>query len=147
MNLHEVMSDPQGRGKKKRVGRGRASGMGKTCGRGHNGPSSRSGYSQKLGYEGGQTPLIRRLPKVGFNNPFRKEYATINVARLESIEEGVEVTPALLKEIGMVGNLRDGLKILGDGEISKKLVVCAHKFTKSAVEKIEKSGGEVKVIG
>ena len=147
MNLHEVMSEPCGRGKKKRVGRGRASGSGKTCGRGHNGPSSRSGYSRKLGYEGGQTPLIRRLPKVGFNNPFRKEYATINIARLESFEEGLEVTPALLKEIGMVKNLRDGLKILGDGEISKKLVVCAHKFTKSAVEKIEKSGGEVKVIG
>ena len=146
MNLHEAVANPKGRKKKKRVGRGMASGMGKTCGRGHKGASSRSGYSRKLGHEGGQTPLIRRMPKVGFNNAFRKEYVTVNVARLETMNDGTEVTPKLLKEIGMISKLGDGLKILGDGELTRKLTVCAHKFTKSAVEKIQKAGGEIKVI-
>ena len=85
MNLHEALANPKGRKNKKRVGRGMASGMGKTCGRGHNGASSRSGYGRKLGHEGGQTPLIRRMPKVGFNNPFRKEYEIVNISRLETM--------------------------------------------------------------
>ncbi len=146
MNLHEAVAKPQGRKNKKRVGRGMASGMGKTSGRGHKGQSSRSGYARKLGHEGGQTPLIRRMPKVGFNNPFRKEYVTVNVARLETINEGTEVTPKLLKETGMIKKLGDGLKILGDGELTHKLTVSAHKFTKTAVEKIQKAGGEIRVI-
>ena len=146
MNLHEAVAKPHGRKNKKRVGRGMASGMGKTSGRGHKGQSSRSGYARKLGHEGGQTPLIRRMPKVGFNNPFRKEYVTVNVARLETINEGTEVTPKLLKETGMIKKLGDGLKILGDGELTRKLTVSAHKFTKTAVEKIQKAGGEIRVI-
>ena len=146
MNLHEAVARPKGRKNKKRVGRGMASGMGKTSGRGHKGQSSRSGYARKLGHEGGQTPLIRRMPKVGFNNPFRKEYVTVNVARLETINEGTEVTPKLLKEIGMIKKFGDGLKILGDGELTHKLTVSAHKFTKTAVEKIQKAGGEIRVI-
>jgi large subunit ribosomal protein L15 len=146
MNLHEALAGRHGRGKKKRFGRGDASGHGGTSGRGHKGAGSRSGYHRKIGYEGGQTPLIRRVPKVGFNNPFGTEYAAVNVGRLEGFEEGASVTPELLKERGIIKSIGDGVKILGDGELTKKLTVSAHKFSKTAVEKIKKAGGEAKEI-
>ncbi len=147
MNLHEAVAGRTGRKKKMRVGRGDASGKGGTCGRGHKGAKSRSGYSRKVGYEGGQTPLIRRVPKVGFNNPFGRKYVTVNVFRLDVFEQGAEVTPEVLKERGVIKKIGDGVKILAGGEITRKLTVTAHKFSKGAVEKIRNAGGEVKELG
>ncbi len=145
MRLHELKPD-KGTHRKKRKGRGIASGTGKTAGRGHGGQNSRSGGGVRPGFEGGQMPLQQRLPKIGFTNKFRKEFAEINVEALNDFDNGTVVTPELLKEAGAVRKLKDGLKVLGQGELKKELVVQAHKFSKSAVEKIEAAGGKVEVI-
>ncbi len=131
---------------KKRIGRGPGSGWGKTAGRGHKGAKSRSGYSRRYGFEGGQMPLIRRLPKRGFVNKFAKELATVNVRDLERFPEGTVVTPELLRTTGLVRKLGDGLKVLGDGELKKNLVVQAHRFSATARAKIEAAGGRAEVL-
>jgi large subunit ribosomal protein L15 len=131
---------------RKRVGRGRGSGLGKTSGRGEKGQKSRSGFSHRPGFEGGQMPLHRRVPKRGFHNIFRKEYACVNVGQLEIFEPGTIVTPEVLLERGTVKNLRDGLKVLGDGELTKALTVRAHKFSASALKLITEKGGKAEVI-
>src|SRR5215510_8917825 len=123
--------------KKKRVGRGPGSGLGKTAGRGEKGQKSRSGYSRLLGFEGGQMPLHRRLPKRGFTNIFKKEYATVNVAELDRFDDGATVDEAALREARLVKGRNDGIKILGDGKLSKKLTVVATKFSASARKQIE----------
>jgi large subunit ribosomal protein L15 len=146
MKLHELAPARGAKKAAKRVGRGIGSGNGKTCGRGHKGQGSRSGGGVRPGYEGGQMPLMRRLPKRGFFNQFRKEYAIINVQDLNRFSEGEEITPQTLKEQGIVKNLHDGLKVLGGGELNKKLIVCAHKFSKAAEEKIRAAAGEIKVL-
>ena len=141
MKLHELSPKKGSKGRKKRVGRGPGSGIGKTSGRGHKGQKSRSGFSQRAGFEGGQMPLIRRVPKRGFTSPFRTEYAVVNVSQLAGLpEEVTEVTPESLNESGLVraGRL---LKILGDGEVDRAFAVKAHKFSKTAREKIEAAGG------
>jgi len=131
------------RRRKRRIGRGTGSGRGKTAGKGHKGQKSRSGYSRRRGFEGGQMPLIRRIPKRGFTNaPFRTRYAEVNVSRLGDLEAGTEVTPELLKERRIVRSFLDGVKILGDGDLGVALTVRAHKFTRSAREKIEGAGGK-----
>ena len=132
--------------KNKRVGRGIGSGHGKTATRGYKGQKSRSGTSLRAGFEGGQMPLYRRLPKRGFNNIFRTEYAVLNLDALSRFEAGSTVGPELLLEKGIVKNLRDGLKILGNGELKQAITVRAHKFSKSAAEKIQKAGGTVEII-
>ncbi len=146
MKLHELGSSQDK--KKKRVGRGMSSGHGKTSGRGQKGQKARSGKGVRLGFEGGQMPLYRRIPKRGFTNIFAKEFAIINVEDLNRFEENTEITPELLISEGLLkkGKIKDGVKILGNGDIDKKLIVNAHKFSKSAVEKIEAAGGKVKVI-
>ena len=132
---------------RKRVGRGPGSGTGKTAGRGENGQKSRSGYSRKAGFEGGQLPLYRRLPKRGFTNArFKVEYAVINLDDLNKFEDGAVVTPEVLKEMGLLKNQLDGVKVLGNGTLEKKLTVKAHKFSASALAAIEKSGGKAEVI-
>lgn len=131
---------------RKRLGRGHGSGTGKTAGKGHKGQNARSGGGVRLGFEGGQTPLARRLPKRGFTNFNRKEYAIVNVASLNKFDDGVEVTPELLIETGLVRKELYGIKVLGDGELEKKLTVKANKFSKSAVAVIEKAGGKAEVI-
>jgi large subunit ribosomal protein L15 len=143
-----TLAPPKGANRKnKRVGRGIGSGHPKTATRGYKGQGSRSGTSVRPGFEGGQMPLYRRLPKRGFTNIFRKEYAVVNLADLTSFEPGTEVAPETLKSAGLVKNLRDGLKILGSGELKHALRVRAHKFSKSAAEKIQKAGGTIEVIG
>jgi len=146
MRLHELKSPEGARKAKKRVGRGIGSGHGKTCGAGHKGQYARSGGGVRPGFEGGQMPLQRALPKRGFTNIFKKEYNEINVARLNVFADGTEVTPALLKQHGMIKSMKDGVRILGAGELGKQLTVKAHGFSKTAVEKIEKAGGKVEVI-
>jgi large subunit ribosomal protein L15 len=131
---------------RKRVGRGPGSGLGKTSGRGEKGQKSRSGYSRKVGFEGGQMPLHRRLPKRGFHNIFRKEYVEINLGRLEIFDAGTIVTPEVLKRRGMIKALRDGVKILAKGELTKALTVRAHKFSAQARERITGLGGKVEVL-
>jgi large subunit ribosomal protein L15 len=131
---------------RKRVGRGIGSGLGKTSGRGEKGQKSRSGYSRKVGFEGGQMPLHRRVPKRGFTNPFRKEYAEVNLERLEAFEAGTIVTPEVLREHGVIKSLRDGVKILAKGTLSKALTVRAHKFSAKAQEEIGKAGGKAEII-
>jgi large subunit ribosomal protein L15 len=132
---------------RKRVGRGPGSGLGKTAGRGEKGQKSRSGFARKPGFEGGQMPLHRRVPKRGFSNyPFRKEYATVNLGRLEVFEVGTIVTPELLVKQGIVKQLRDGLKILADGELTKALTVHAHRFSAKAKERIAGLGGKAEVL-
>nr|AKQ03781.1 50S ribosomal protein L15, large subunit ribosomal protein L15 [uncultured Acidobacteria bacterium Rifle_16ft_4_minimus_38548] len=131
---------------RKRVGRGPGSGTGKTAGRGSKGAKSRSGYSLRYGFEGGQMPLIRRIPKRGFTNKFAKEVANVNVGELERFPEETVVTPELLVASGLVAKLRGRLKVLGDGELKKKLVVQAHKFSRGARAKIESAGGRVEVL-
>jgi large subunit ribosomal protein L15 len=133
--------------KKKRVGRGPGSGLGKTAGRGHKGQKSRSGYSQKIGFEGGQMPLQRRLPKRGFTNIFKTKWIEISLAKLEeSFNAGDEITPEVLHERALIKKAKHDLVILGSGEISKALNISAHRFTKSAKEKIEKAGGTAILI-
>jgi large subunit ribosomal protein L15 len=134
--------------KKKRVGRGPGSGLGKTAGRGEKGQKSRSGYSAKIGFEGGQMPLHRRLPKRGFTNIFKKRWVEISLASLEQhFEADAEITPEVLHERGLVKKAKYDVVVLGNGEVSKPLRVSAHRFTKSAREKIEKAGGAVNQIG
>ena len=146
MKLHKLKA-PAGSSKApKRKGRGTATGQGKTAGRGMNGQNSRSGRGVRLGFEGGQMPLYRRIPKRGFTNIWGTEYAIVNVKDLNRFEDGTEVTPELLKEAGLVKKMLDGVKILGDGAVEKKLTVKASKFTKTAQEKIEAAGGKVEVI-
>lgn len=130
----------------KRRGRGTATGQGKTGGRGENGQWSRSGGSVRIGFEGGQMPLVRRLPKRGFHNHFEITYTEINVERFEIFEDGTVVTPDLLLENGLIRKLNDGVKVLGRGELTKKLTVKANKFTDGAVSKIEAAGGKTEVI-
>ena len=146
MKLHELSPSPGSRKERKRVGRGQSSGTGKTSGRGHKGQNSRSGGGVRPGFEGGQNPLYRRLPKRGFVNPTRKEYALVNIEDLNSFAADTEVTPTFLMEQGIVKNARSGIKILGNGDITVKLTVKANKFSQSAVEKIEAAGGKTEVI-
>lgn len=146
MKLHELKPADGARRARKRVGRGPGSGLGKTSGRGHKGQKSRTGYSSRPGFEGGQMPLARRLPKRGFNNKWRKEYRVLNVDRLNAFDDGAEVTPDALQAAGLVAKGRHDVKILGNGELKAKLTVKAHKFTKTAAEKIEKAGGTVEVL-
>ena len=130
-----------------RVGRGIGSGNGKTSGRGQKGQNARSGGGVRPGFEGGQNPLVFRIPKRGFNNyNFETKYAIINVGDLNNFKDGTEITPELLKEMGLVKDMKDGLKVLGNGEITKKLTVSANKFSKEAKQKIEQAGGKAKVI-
>lgn len=146
MKLHELRPAEGSKKECKRVGRGTASGWGKTAGRGENGQNSRSGGGVRPGFEGGQLPLYRRLPKRGFTNIFAKQIISINVDRLNIFENGTEVTPELLLERRVVSKICDGVKILGNGTLEKTLTVKAHKFSKAAAEKIEKAGGKVEVI-
>ena len=146
MELNTIKSPDGARKKPKRVGRGRSSGHGKTSCRGENGQSSRFGSKSARGYEGGQMPLQRRVPKRGFTNIFRKVYETVNVESLNAFENGAEVTPQLLGEKGIVKLKRDGVKILGDGELKVSLTVRANRFSKTAKEKIEAAGGKVEVV-
>ncbi|MBI4830493.1 MAG: 50S ribosomal protein L15 [Candidatus Lindowbacteria bacterium] len=146
MQLNNLKPPRGARKKRKRVGRGEGSGHGKTSGKGHKGQRARSGPKSVVGFEGGQMPLQRRVPKRGFANIFRKEYEIINVARLNSFEGGTEVTPELLGQRGMVKLNCHGVKILGDGELKVPLTVRAHVFSKSAREKIEAAGGKAEVV-
>jgi large subunit ribosomal protein L15 len=146
MKLHDLNPAPGSKKNRKRVGRGPGTGLGKTAGKGHKGQKSRSGYSRRPGFEGGQMPLIRRVPKRGFTNIFRVEYSVINVGDLASQEGLDKVDPEVLRQRGLV---RKGqpVKILGDGEIDRALTVAAHKFSKTAREKIEKAGGTCEELG
>lgn len=146
MKLHELKPNPGSVKNKKRLGRGTATGQGKTAGRGQDGQNSRAGGGTRPGFEGGQMPLYRRIPKRGFTNIFATNYSEINIDTLNRFEDGTEVTPEMLKELGIVKKQLDGVKVLGRGELEKKLTVKAHKFSKSAVEKIEAAGGKVEVI-
>ena len=146
MNLSNLKPPKGQKQKRQRIGQGMGSGRGKYSGRGAKGQKSVSGYSAMRGFEGGQMPLHRRLPKRGFTNIFRKEYAIINVGRLEQLE-GDAFDPARLKELGVIKKLGDGLKVLGSGELNRKISVQAHVFSKSALEKIQKAGGTGRVIG
>ena len=146
MNLSDLKPPAGQKIRPKRVGRGPGSGMGKTATRGAKGQHSISGFSQKRGFEGGQMPLHRRLPKRGFTNIFKKRYAVVNLGRLEKLE-GDSFTVDRLVELGIVKKLGDGLKVLGAGQLNRKITVEAHQFSKSAVEKIEKAGGKAQVIG
>lgn len=144
--LNELKPNPGARHSKKRVGRGQASGQGKTAGRGSKGQNSRSGGGVRPGFEGGQLPLFMRIPKRGFNNVNRKEYAIVNLDDLNQFENGTVVTPELLIEKNIVKKVYSGIKILGQGSLDKKLTVKANKFSSAAVESIEKAGGTVEVI-
>ena len=147
MKLHELEKNIGATHAKKLVGRGSGSGLGKTSGRGQKGQKARSGGSINPVFEGGQLPLYRRLPKRGFSNyPFKKEYAVINLSDLNVFEDGTVVTPALLKERGIVKKQLSGIKVLGEGQLEKKLTVQAHKFSKSAIDKINESGSKAEVI-
>ena len=148
MNLSDVKATPVPRKRRRRVGRGRGSGRGKTSTRGMRGEGQRSGSGGRLLYQGGQTPLFMRIPKRGFNNArFRKNYTVINVGRLNTLPDGTEVSPAFLLQQGVIKKVRDGVKILGDGELQRKLVVKAHLFSQSARQKIQDAGGTVEIIG
>jgi large subunit ribosomal protein L15 len=146
MKLHELSSATGARQTRKRVGRGTSSGMGKTSTRGHKGQNARSGGGVRPGFEGGQNPLYRRLPKRGFTNRFRTEYAIVNLEDLNNFAAGTEITPEVLMESGIVKAPKDGIKILGNGEITVKLTVKANKFSQSAIEKIQAAGGQTEVI-
>ena len=147
MKLHELEKNQGATHKKKILGRGRGSGLGKTSGKGHKGQNARSGGGVRTVFEGGQTPLYRRIPKRGFNNyEFRKEYAVINVSDLNRFENGTVVTPALLKEAGLVNKELCGIKVLGNGTLEKKVNVKAQAFSAKAKEQIEKLGGKAEVI-
>ena len=146
MKLHELRAAEGATRARKRKGRGTASGNGTTAGRGMNGQNSRSGGGVRLGFEGGQMPLYRRLPKRGFNNKWGVTYDVVNVDELNKFEAGTVVNQAVLEEAGIVKQVRDGVKILGEGELKVALTVKANKFSKSAVEKIEAAGGKAEVI-
>ena len=146
MKIHELRPAEGSKQSPKRLGRGTGSGLGKTSAKGHKGQKARSG-AKKNGFEGGQMPLARRLPKRGFYNHFAKEYTIINISDLNELENGTEVTGELLKKLGVIGKLeKDGLKVLGNGELTKSLTVNAAKFSKSAEEAIKNAGGNVEVI-
>ncbi len=146
MKLHELKPVPGARKSRKRVGRGMSSGHGKTSGRGHDGQNSRSGGGVGNVFEGGQLPLFRRIPKRGFTNINRKEYAIVNLDDLNRFDADTEVTPALLVESGLVKNEKSGIKVLGNGKLEKKLTIKAHKFSTSAAKAIEEQGGNYEVI-
>ena len=146
MRLHELSPAPGSTKEAKRKGRGAGTGNGKTAGKGHKGQNARSGGGVRPGFEGGQMPLYRRLPKRGFNNIFAKEYVEVNVAELNKFEDGAVVTADVLKESGVISRVKDGVAILGNGEITKKVTVQAAKFTKSAKAKIEAAGGKAEVM-
>ena len=146
MKLHEISPAAGSTTAPKRLGRGVGSGLGKTSGKGHKGSKARSGGGKAQGFEGGQMKLVRRIPKRGFTNIYAKEYATVNVGSLEIFEDGTVVTVALLKEAGLVKQVLDGVKILGGGELTKKLTVKAAAFSASAKEKIEAAGGKAEVV-
>ena len=146
MKLHELSPAVGSRKAPKRVGRGTGSGLGRNAGKGEKGQNSRSGGGVRPGFEGGQMPLYRRLPKRGFTNIFAKEYSALNIDRLNIFEDGTVVTPELLLEKKIVKKAKNGVKILGNGELQKKLTVKAAKFSKVAIEKIEAAGGKVEVV-
>ena len=147
MRLNELKPNEGSTKKRRRVGRGNGSGWGKTAARGQNGQKSRSGGSIRPGFEGGQMPLQRRLPKRGFNNIFKKEYAVVNLGSLEeTFEAGMEITPELLVETGLIKKINDGVKVLAEGDLSKSFTIKAHKFSQSSLEKIEAAGGKAEVI-
>ena len=146
MKLHDLKPAVGATTAPKRLGRGTGSGLGKTSGKGHKGAKARSGGGKRPGFEGGQMPLTMRLPKRGFNNKWRVEYATVNVDRLNIFEDGEVVSPVELIQAGILKNVQDGVKILGNGEITRKLTVQANKFTATAKEKIEAAGGKVEVF-
>ena len=146
MKLHELHPADGATTAAKRLGRGIGSGLGKTSGKGHKGAKARSGGGKGPGFEGGQMKMTMRLPKRGFTNNFRTEYAAINVDRLEIFEDGQEVTPVTLIEAGIIKNVQDGIKIMGGGELTKKLTVRASKYTATAKEKIEAAGGKAEVL-
>ena len=146
MKLHELTPAPGSKTKRVRVGRGLGSGIGKTSGKGHKGQNARAGGGVRPGFEGGQMPLYRRLPKRGFYNNFSKDYAEVNVEQLNRFDNGAVVDPVALIEIGILKNVRDGIRILGNGQLEKSLTVKAKGFTKSAEEKILAAGGKVEVI-
>jgi large subunit ribosomal protein L15 len=145
MNLSDLKPNEGATHRRKRIGRGPGSGTGKTSGKGHKGDKARG--TTKPGFEGGQTPLHRRLPHFrGFTSPFKKEYAVVNLSSLERFENGTEVTPDSLMAAGLVSSFKDGVKILGDGAVTKKLTVRAHHFSKSALDKIAAAGGTTEII-
>ena len=147
MSLHKIRPPKGAKHPKKRLGRGPGSGHGKTSSRGHKGAQSRSGFSFKRGFEGGQMPLHRRVPKRGFHNPFRVEYAVVNLDTLSEVfEAGSSVTPDVLRERGLVRQSRAKIKVLGRGDITKKLTVQAHKFSGKAAEKLAAAGGAAEVL-
>jgi large subunit ribosomal protein L15 len=147
MELHDLHPAPGAKRSRKRVGRGPGSGNGKTAGKGHKGQKSRSGYSRRFGFEGGQMPLVRRLPKRGFTNIFKVEFEVVNLRDLERVfADGDTVTPEILQETGLSRGGKRPVKILGDGELSKKLKVQVHKFSESARAGIEKAGGSCEVV-
>ena len=147
MKLHELRPAEGAVSSKKRLGRGTATGQGKTSGRGQKGQKSRSGGGVRVGFEGGQMPLYRRLPKRGFKNPFKKVYTLVNVETLNRFENVTEITAELLKETGVISKIqKDGVKILGEGNLEKAVTVKAAKFTASAQEKIEKAGGKAELV-
>ncbi|MGG5254624.1 50S ribosomal protein L15 [Neobacillus sp. SM06] len=146
MKLHELKPAEGSRQERKRKGRGIGSGNGKTAGKGHKGQNARSGGGVRVGFEGGQTPLFRRLPKRGFTNVNRKEYAVVNLDALNRFEDGTEVTPELLIESRVVKSEKAGIKILAKGNVEKKLTVKAHKFSSAAKEAIEAAGGTIEVL-
>lgn len=146
MKLHELKPAEGSRKERKRLGRGIGSGQGKTAGKGHKGQNARSGGGVRLGFEGGQTPLFQRLPKRGFTNINRKEFAVVNLDTLNRFEDGTEVTPELLIEAGIVKSEKAGIKILAKGNVEKKLTVKAHKFSSAAKVAIEAAGGQTEVL-
>ena len=147
MKLHTLAPAPGSTFKTKRLGRGTGSGLGKTSGKGHKGQNARSGGGVRPGFEGGQMPLIRRLPKRGFTNNWKKVYTTINVSDLEKLENGTVVTAELLKKVGLISKVEPyGLKVLGNGNLTKQLTVKAAKFTSSAADKISAAGGSIEVV-
>jgi len=147
MELHNLSPKPGSTKQRKRVGRGPGSGNGKTAGRGHKGQLSRSGYTERRNFEGGQMPLIRRLPKRGFTNIFRKDFVIVNVGQLDRFPAGSEVTPEVMLAEGLIRVLADGVKVLGDGTLTVKLKVKAHKFSRKAQQAIEAAGGACEVMG
>lgn len=147
MKLHDLHPFPGSKTKKKRLGRGHGSGLGKTSGKGHKGLLARSGRANQIGFEGGQMPLARRLPKRGFTNVFRVEYSVINIQALSAQESSSDFTPSVFRELGLVKGRNPRIKILGEGDLGRPIVVEAHKFSASAKQKIEDAGGQVKVIG
>lgn len=147
MKMHTLSPAPNSRTSKKRLGRGIGSGLGKTSAKGHKGQWARSGGGVRVGFEGGQMPLSRRLPKRGFDNAWKKTYTIVNLGDLEGFEDGTEITAELLYNCGIIRKIEEyGLKVLGDGEFTKKLNIKANKFSKTAIEKIEKCGGKAEVL-